>query len=217
MAAQNDFDSTTEAETTGNPDGGNTGELEEDVGGQSDGKRAVNLFELDEFKKYQAATDRANAQRIADIEARFKRENEDRERLLLTKMTEQEKREYNTTKMARELEDLRRQNVQLSEAQQIALYKEQAITQLMEETGAPRSAIDDSNEANAIRTAYKWKIDNASKADEPKRRVDVGGGTVRSGTKADKYRERYQAAKNNFDALEMGAVVQEALREGITL
>lgn len=216
MAELNDFD-TSEGLDAGNLETGDTAATTQAGDGQSDGKRAVNLFELEEFKKYQAATDRANAQRIAEIEARFKRDAEDRERLLLAKMSEQEKRDYNTTKMARELEDLRRQNVQLTEAQQIALYREQAITQLMEETGAPRSAIDDSTEANAIRTAYQWKLENASRTDEPRRRTDVGSGTVRSGTKADKYRERYLAAKKDKDALAMGSIFQEALREGIAL
>lgn len=218
MAELDDFTQADGNADGGNLDGGNAQEAPVGDGGQSEGeKKPFNLFESEEFRKYQAAQDRTFAQKLRETEARFQRQVEENERLLLSKMNEQEKREFTSRKSQSRQEELEREIAMLRQEQSAAEYREQIVAEIMAETGAPRSALDLSDPAAAWKSAYKWREQNASRSTEPKRRTDLGSGTTRSATRADEYRKKYQAAFKNKDALAMGAVYQEALREGINL
>lgn len=110
----------------------------------------VNLYELPQFKSWQAAKDRE----IAELRTQYKRDAEERERLLLGRMNEQEKREYQQNRLKSENDDLRRR----LEEQEVTARKAQIVSELIAKTGAPLEVLDLSSEAAATRTAYEWKF-----------------------------------------------------------
>lgn len=184
--------------------------------------KPVNLFESDEFKRYQSAKDRElrqvreqNQQQMAALQAQL-------EALQTRDMPDDQRAGYEVQKRDRYIQQLQQelQNVRVEQARVTALGE------ISRETGAPLDVLlDADNPDEAWRRGHRWAKDNLTKTQQKQveqnaeeqraNQVDIGRG--RSVSSDNEWQRQYEQAvkDNNFD--EMYGALAMAQRNGVQI
>lgn len=184
--------------------------------------KPVNLFELDEFRKYQSAKDREMrqireqsqqqmAQMQAQLEALQTRDMPDDQRAGF----EIQKRDRYIQQLQKEMQDIRVEQARVT-----------ALSEISRETGAPLDVLlEADNPDDAWRRGHRWAKDNLTKAQQKQvaqdaeeqraNQVDIGRG--HSVSSQNEWQAQYDKAVANGDFTEMYGAIEMARRAGVQI